>query len=103
MSEPMAYAVMFTDSEFDYRVFSNHDEATGFAMDCVVEDGDEYPEIIPLVSGIELAELRAALAASQEREKAERAGRAEAEKLLKSQRSTIKGLIKRLRAAGERA
>ena len=56
--DPMGYAVMYTNSEFDYRIFANHDEATGFAGDCVLEEDDEDPEIIPLVSGIDFEQLR---------------------------------------------
>jgi len=46
--EPLAYAVMHSTSEYDYRIFATHDEASGFAGDCAVEEGDDDPEIIAL-------------------------------------------------------
>jgi len=40
--------VMHSTSEYDYRIFATHDEASGFAGDCAVEEGDDDPEIIAL-------------------------------------------------------
>lgn len=46
--EPMAWAVMHSDGDYDYRLFGHEDEAEYFAADHAVEIGDEPPEIVPL-------------------------------------------------------
>lgn len=43
-----AYAVPWTDSDFDYRVFPNLHEAESFIARLPLEEGDEEPPIVEL-------------------------------------------------------
>lgn len=46
--EPMAWAVMYTDSEYDYRIFADQEQAEAFALDRACEEHDSLAEIVPL-------------------------------------------------------